>query len=403
MRMEKIRNTYIIDPVCVQEQGHNFTAIKRYAHYLNKMDKEVICVVGKALPERLIAEDPDISWKRFFSHYYIQFIPLETLDEKSQKIKTLNGSQRCKYLEELSQQEFSKFSNEFNLSHSDTVFYPSVDYFSLIALVNFLKRTKPSQAPHFFIRWIAVMEHNMCNCDKKLEGLLDDLYTLKNDGHRITHSCESSSYAKYLSNHIKEDVVVTPTLVSGDLLKYPYNETFTISFPGAGRLDKGFSRIEKIIDLLNVHVPVKAIAQMLSGAEFESAKQTIRSMINDSRLVLLPAGISENVMKNVFASSNLVVAPYDKKVYELRSSAIVAETAMYGRPIVATPDCGFSKEIKELGLGDLAETDDEIVTSVINYTAKSYEELSYESGKIRDIFDSFTATSYERFFGELTE
>lgn len=390
-------SVYILDPVCIQEKGHNLTAIKRYGSFLYELKKETIfLVISKYLQNALLSKTTGINVDRFFSNYYPDFIPLTNVE----KIPGNNSSYKTEILN-LAIHEMQHFFNKYKPCSKDTIFYPSIDYFSLAAIINFLETNYQSYLCKFIFRFIGVMEYDLYDLGISLSELLTRLGSLiSNKKINAKISTESDTMADYIKDHIKQDVVITPTLVSHDYLAYPKNSKYTIVFPGSARRDKGFDRIESILyecEALGLH-NYKAIVQLLPPSELELFSNHALGLVRNAKVTLLPCTLSENEIKELFAMADIVVAPYDKNVYRYRSSAIMAEAATYGRPIIASKDCGFSDQISRYKLGRLADSDEEFARGITYFFSKGDEFREDFGKKARNNFLKLESDSYTKLF-----
>jgi glycosyltransferase involved in cell wall biosynthesis len=391
--------TYILDPVCIQVFGHNLTAMRRYGMFLNETKKgKIFLLVSKHLNREFFgAVCPDIKIDSFFSHYYPDFIPIEGerkfLDENKDSSSLIF---------DLAIQDFYKFINKYQPTENDTVFYPSIDYYSLYSLIRYVENNSSVCLPNFVIRFIGVMEYDHYKCGTSLEDLLKKLACLmQNKIVRVKISAESESMAKFIGKYIDYKIVITPTLVNNQMLEYPENDLFTMVFPGAGRRDKGFDRIESILDnfeRISGSQSYRAIIQMLSPNELKYFSSSALNLVKNSRVVLLPCSLDDVEIVELFRLADLIVAPYDKNIYKYRSSAIMAESAIFGRPIVASDRCGFSVQVERYNLGLLAEDNQDFAKKIISFFLMSVDERRNYGRRARESFIEFSKCSYNDLF-----
>lgn len=390
---------YIVDPVCVQSLGHNLTAIKRYGNLIKEIKKEtVFLLTSRFLSEDLrISGDLGIFFEGFFSHYYPDFISINGAN-----VYCNGESGLKKNLGELASKELMQFFEKFSPNKNDTIFYPSIDYFSLFALVQFLETTPSERIPKIIIRFIGVMEYDLYKTGVTLVNLLEKIrFSISEKNIKIKFSAESGIMAKHIEDITGQYVEVTPTLVSHDALSQNKNDVFTIVFPGSARRDKGFDRIASILDCLDKKNPSKkyrAIVQLLPPSELKHFGGHALELVKNSKVTLLPCSLDEAEILDLFKISDLVVAPYDPNVYKYRSSAIMAEAATYGRPIVASKNCGFSDQIEKYGLGLLAESDADFSEKIDFFREMQDSERESYAHKVREKFMQFMQSSYINLF-----
>lgn len=393
---------YILDPVCVKEAGHNLVALRRYENYLkNNHSVDVVSIANKHLPRKLLNEESGNGIVRFFSHYYNKQIPINSIE-----LDKIDGDDAFIHSEisKAASVDVFRLIEEYKISASDVIFYPSIDYFSIIGLLNYLKKANPQKAPRFIFRWIGVMEYRMLSVGPVLTDLLHEIA-----GHSkefdISHTAESDIHADWLSKYLEAKIIVTPTLATNSFQKYPNNQNFTLSFPGSSRRDKGFDRLASIFHALENKKPsfeFRAYVQLLQRNESKYYSGHSQQLTKNSKVILLPTSMSDHQIDSYIASSDIVVLPYDAEVYKFRSSAIMAEAAMIGRYIIASDECGFSSDIVNKNLGTIAHTDDDFAEKILLFAALSREEKSKKSMKNNKSFSKYISSSYKDLFGELS-
>jgi len=391
--------TFIIDPVCIHDSGHNLTAAKRYGHMARKISKDkAVLLVSRLLNENLTnSEDSEIYFDCFFSHYYPDFIPIKGAE------KFLNKRGELKLdIGALAAKELNQFFDKYSPNQRDTLFYPSIDYFSLISLIDFLDKTSSTDLPKIIIRFIGVMEYDHYKTGISLENILEKIRKLINTkGLNIKFSAESSIMANHIENIINQKVEITPTLVSNNALKHIESDVFTIIFPGSARRDKGFDRISSILnnfERINSEKKYRAIIQLLPPSELKHFGNHALELVKNGKVTLLPCSLDESEIINLFQISDIVVAPYDRKVYKYRSSAIMAESAIYCRPIVASSHCGFSDQIEKYKLGFLAESDADFAEKIEIFRSMPITVRRAYAQKARENFLRFSQNAYTSLF-----
>lgn len=390
---------YILDPVCAQELGHNISALVRYKELLNGFGIECVPVVSDAIDYLTAKKYLGENVKKYFFHYYHKLIEVKLPADYLRNIPSEEDG-FLEYLSSRAAKDLAEFIKVNDVGSKDTLFYPSVDYYSIKALLSLLENKRIKAFPRVVIRWIGVMENNPYRDPEGLELLLKRLGNVSKE-RSVRHTAESKVYAEYLMQYINEPVSTTPTLVSADKIPFQEKECFTIAFPGSGRRDKGFDRIGSILDILRSKYGlsnINAVVQMLPPGELKHFHRAARDLVRKSEVTMLPSSISMDDMHRVISISDLVVIPYDKAVYRFRSSAVMAESAMYGRALVASSNCGFSEEVEKFKLGYLAETDEEFAEKIAWYSTLESSERIRLISNARKGFSKYTKKSYSELF-----
>lgn len=401
----------ICDPACVQRLGHNLVAATRYAKHLSAYSKSIEIFAGISL-----ATDPETSnsnsicLNKHYSHYYAKAIPvpLDVRDLVGAKLSNSSAEEAHELAKVTAISELQAVIAKAKKHRKSALFFPSVDYYSLCAITHAVKYVSaPAGSLHVFIRFIGVMENTMYsqNSNESLAALLIELAQAseKNAIH-FCYSAESTALALKMEALLKRDIMITPTLVEEELMSNSRSKKFTFCFPGSARVDKGFNRIEKILMHIDKRFPFldyKVYLQSLPPREIVSHYNAKRSLYKNSRVNAYPASVSQATLEQYIQNSHLVVMPYCPRSYKERSSAMMAESACYGRQIVASSNCGFSDQVNQLGIGLTCETDEEIAEAIINFALMDRDTLNQRALRARNNYLDFARTSYSQYFSPM--
>ncbi|MEM1686743.1 MAG: glycosyltransferase, partial [Candidatus Aenigmatarchaeota archaeon] len=395
----------IVDPVCANKYGHNLHAIRRYSNYLQRYfnGSEVVALVSKYL--ELNGIDTSVI-KPILNFYYHPIIKIDNNCAKIEaEIESSLPIEDLHFLQiEKAKKDVFMFHEEYDLSNNDIVFYPSIDYYSIIGLLNYLDKTKPSLSPKYILRWISVMEHNSF-LPIKIESIFEKIRLKKCEGFKIINSAESIPYAKYLASYFQEPIIVTPTLIEEEFFDYESDKKyFRISFPGSGRPDKGIEKIPDILDNLeslgvkNIRVDLQFPDPLTLNALFHK----ILNLCQKSYVELQPFIISSESIMNNLRRADCVVLPYISDVYKYRSSAFVAECGVIGRPIVCSKGCGFSDEVEYFKIGFTAETPSEFAERIYELYSTPLEQRIITYKHTSYIYRKYIESCYRLLFMEVS-
>jgi glycosyltransferase involved in cell wall biosynthesis len=133
-------------------------------------------------------------------------------------------------------------------------------------------------------------------------------------------------------------------------------EQFNVFAPGSGRPDKGFYRLAAICRHLSDSMsrPFTLYAQDMPVYRYQKLPSSVSLPVDVPEVVMLPSALPTTSLIALMQASHVVILPYESSVYQYRSSAIMADAACTGRPIVASGGCGFSEDIERFDLGFLA-------------------------------------------------
>lgn len=405
---EAPRHIALCDPVCVQSIGHNLAAVNRYSSFLEQLGLSVEAHVSRLIQYDSAAETR-LKTNGSFSHYYSSSIQVSTLenDNLSKAINAETAIGLDTLARRTAEAELEEVINKIGEVESPGLFYPSIDFYSLGALVTLLeKNTDRPSLPTFYIRWIGVME-NICygrDAGTELPALCKRLSTLQSGDHaaRVRHSAECPSYAAQLEQLLGCRVSITPTLVNEPYIEPRRSEDkFVIAFPGSARIDKGFDRIHDILrefEKICTGLDFTAYIQLLGRNELMHYFNTARDLLRNPRVRCFPAQVSQQELTDYIGESHLLVTPYSSEIYKYRSSAIMAEGACLGRQVVASAGCGFSKEILDLGIGMICTSDVEFAEAIYMYSQASQDEMRNKTLSARKRYQDYIQQSYRHFF-----
>jgi glycosyltransferase involved in cell wall biosynthesis len=391
------RKVFLLDPVCVQEKGHNLTALTRYARLLDAKGHQTTCFVSRHLG----TVSSKISLKRIFNHYYPNELKIDT--SPNIKLPSNKGQPLDLYLRGLAKDDLRALLKTVKPGPGDIIFYPSIDYYSARAVVDLLSDEPEllNRNSWLIIRWIAVMENNSVVGSSELLTVLSKLREL---GKRlnIKHTAESSIYAKFLANRLDADVSVTLTVCDEvEDIEISTPDYPTIIFPGSARRDKGFDRIANIlhkIEEINPELEYRAICQLPSADELGLYLAAAAELGRNPRVLFFPDTVSSETIAAIYRVADVVVLPYDPVVYQMRSSAVMSEALAFKKNIVASRNCGFSRELQSLADGYLAMTDHDFagkICEILSQPLSSRSQLAELASK--RYFTEINA-SYEKLF-----
>lgn len=362
---------FILDPTCINDYGHNFLAGVEIARVLSSrlLLPVFFCVSRLFRSARAGGLGENVSLEASFHHYYLREMPAAAdvvIDGDHDLL--LDCSQR-EYLARrnaIAVRDLERLLDTRSISSSDIIFYPNIDFVSLSALVCVLRSRGLSEFPRLAIRFIGVFEYPSELETVSLESLIGALLQFASAGLRLVLSAESVVLARRLQDLYGITVRQIPTLSGVCFQPLPAAEVIQLFVPGSGRPDKGFFRIASICRELSrvLSVPFLLLAQDMPVYRYGQMSSADLLPIDSPEVVLLPSSLSDNCLYSLMKSSHIILLPYDKKVYQLRSSAIMADAACMGRPLVASDCCGFSADIARFSLGSLANSDSEFARRV---------------------------------------
>ncbi|MGN8097863.1 glycosyltransferase [Methylobacterium sp. 22177] len=332
-----------------------------YRRLLENHADEIICLASKYLDKGIATE---AKFELFFEFYYNEFI--RALPAPQDPVGIVDTHRRRATL---ASQDIIKLFNDFDLGPSDTIFFPSTDFYSLVGLESCKSFFQNHNSPKLLLRFIGVMEAASSAFRRPLEVAMMYIRSMKDAGCRISLSAETPVYADWLAEQLDQYVSVTPYGEVRDPVPLQEHRIFHVICPGSARFDKGFLHLEEIFSKIRIRDPdinITFSTQSLTDAEVVHHQNYMSKLYAIPGVKIFPSILENKTMDDLYASSDMMLLPYDAEVYKYRGSAVLMEAATIGRPVVATDNVGFSEQVRYYGMGSLCQDNDSIVAEIIN-------------------------------------
>jgi glycosyltransferase involved in cell wall biosynthesis len=268
-------------------------------------------------------------------------------------------------------EDLQKVLSQLNVSSLDTICYPSIDFYSLLALVESIDDLRAAGSPRLLIRLIGVMETaSTTRYEKPMNVVLALLSRLLEAGLPIRLAAETPRYAEYLAIQLKQSVAVTAHIDMREQAHLPDSEDFTVICPGSARFDKGFLNLVDIFSTVRARDPEMRIrfrTQILTDRDLKHHMDYLAKLYSIPGTTVLPSQLSAEALASVYKDADLVLLPYAQDVYYLRGSAVLIEAAMSGRHCLALEGSAFIDQMTYFGLGtscrNLADMAEKIIAA----------------------------------------
>lgn len=387
----------VVDPVCAQLQGHNLTSLKIFQKYLASLRPEatVSCVASRNLAPELANRDAIHAHFNFYYHNRMKLSdpsgrPIDAVDAFDEEDQ-----------EGLAIEDFKSLREEYDLDNGDAIFFPSVDFYGALGALQLLEAYAPADAPSLYLRFIGVMEYASSAYADPQRELLRRVRRAMSKGYRVKIAAEASPYAAKLSRLLKTVVAVTPVPSNQSLVPLPEDGPFTVISPGSGRADKGFNLLPQIISILRQRYPalyIRFIAQNLPSWELKHHLNAASQLYAMPGVSLRNSSIDFSEMDEIFRSSHVVLMPYSEHIYALRSSAILTESAGYGRLVVTSTGTGFENDVRYFCMGRVCRTPEEYAEAIADYAQMPRRDLEQLSAQASRRYSIMCAAEYEDWF-----
>ncbi|WP_157861892.1 glycosyltransferase [Methylobacterium sp. Leaf361] len=324
---------------------------------------EVICLASRYLDANIARQD---SLQQFFEFYYNEFIRVLPTSQDPVGISDTHKKRSA-----LAAQDIARLFNDYSLTSSDILFFPSTDFYSLVGLETCKNLFQRPDSPKLLLRFIGVMESASSAFRKPIDVALMYIRSIKDAGCKVSLSAETPVYADWLAEQLDQYVSVTPYGEVRDPIPLRTGKAFHVICPGSARFDKGFLRLEEIFSKIRIRDPdikITFSTQSLVDTEVVHHQTYITKIYAIPGVNILPSMLDNETMDELYASSDIMLLPYDTEIYKYRGSAVLMESATIGRPVVATDNVGFSEQIRYYGMGSLCKDNDEMVSNIITYS-----------------------------------
>lgn len=362
---------FILDPTCINKYGHNYISGLRFARHLHQSLKmPVFFCVSKLFGELPLSElDGSTIVLKSFRHYFIKEMPLPgevVIDHWHSQLLEANSHEYYLTRSEAAFLDLKQLFDSSSINQDDVVFFPNVDIVVLAALCDLIRVYGIQRMPRIALRFIGVLENNDSFERLSLSTLMCMLARYSESDLKVTFSAESSVLAHRLAALYGVPFTQTPTLSDVEFSSISPNPPINIVAPGSGRPDKGFFRLAPICRALEdvMPCPFTVFAQDMPPYRYRHLSPGTTLPIDQPEIVMLPYSLPESDLLALIQKAHIILLPYDPSVYRYRSSAIMAEAACAGRPMVASAGCGFSADISRFNLGLLARTNKEYADQV---------------------------------------
>jgi glycosyltransferase involved in cell wall biosynthesis len=363
---------FICDPVCVQPLGHNVLALSYFSKAFVHLFDKVVPLCCRLLPKKTVEAYGFAPRYGFYYHDYINVLESDHAVEHS-----LNGY--ADPLEAEATKDAIDLLAEYEIDADDTLFFPSLDIYGVIGLLNALSGRPPRLQPRIFLRFIGVMENASHTYRDPEKELVRRLVIARTEGCRLALSAETPRLADRLAEMLNVPVAVTPYPAIGEAFPYPKVGPMICFCPGSSRFDKGFLDLKALFYSVRERDPdltIQFVMQSLPERESGTLQKYISQIYALPGVELLPSMISEEEMLKQYKRASVVLLPYDNTIYKWRGSAALMEAACFGRPVVSLDEMAFCDQIRYYGLGTVCTSISAMADTVLELAKMSRDTLA---------------------------
>jgi len=356
----------ICDPVCALPYGHNLAAMQNFRRFLGNQYEEIICVGSSYIPDA-IAEKANID--RGFGYYYHDVLPLPTgISDDDISISHAEKVTRAKA-------DLVALLIRLKVESTDTICYPSADFYSLFALAESIGELHQCGGPKILLRLIGVMEAAAsAKYARPLAVALTLINRLCASGIPVRLAAETPRYAEYLSVQLDRAVAVAPNIELFDQVALPAGDHFTVICPGSARYDKGFLYLVELFQSVRQQDPelrIRFRTQTLPDRDLRHQLSYLTKLYSIPGTTILPSQISAEEVRRMYEESDLVLLPYAHEVYAFRGSAVMIEATCIGRHCLALDGPAFIDQMRYFGTGTVCASVSDMASKIVTFSKLS--------------------------------
>ena len=157
-------------------------------------------------------------------------------------------------------------------------------------------------------------------------------------------------------------------------------------FPGGTRKEKGFALSTGACALLandpDLRLRLRARIDRVSGKDLEDALQSMTAEVG-TKVDILGDDMSDDEFIDMIRTADIVVIPYLSEAFRRRTSGILVDAFLLGKPVVVLKNTWLSDIVKAGHIGLCADPDPAALASAVREVAKRYDEFLPGVAKVR--------------------
>lgn len=379
----------ICDPVCVFPYGHNVAAMDNFKQFLGKYFDKVVSLGCGRLPQDIASRFGIIP---SFEYYYNDVMPLQDNDVASAPPCTHDQKAAA------AKEDIARVLKQLQVSGKDTICYPSIDFYSLLALTESIEALRRAGSPKLLIRMIGVMEAaSSGKYSKPLTVTIALLNRLQEAGLPLRLAAETPRYAEYLAVQLNRPVAVAANIETREQAPLPKTENFTVICPGSARYDKGFLDLVELFSSVRQADPemrIRFVTQNLPDRDLKHQIDYLVRLYAVPGTSILPSQLSPHELEKLYKNADLVLLPYARDVYEFRGSAVMIEAMMCGRHCLAFEGPAFVDQMRYFGAGTACASIPDMAEKVLAISKEARLSRQAQATQTRDRFTRDLISSY---------
>ncbi len=154
----------------------------------------------------------------------------------------------------------------------------------------------------------------------------------------------------------------------------PASDPMTVLFPGGMLADKGFDLTAACVNLLkDVPENLQCIVRARAGRRPDPAMQRALESIESQRAIVSKEDMNDEAFAQFLSGADIVVLPYRASGFSERTSGLLIDTMLLGRPVVVLNGTWLSDVVDKGGFGVVAKDSTDDLAAAIRRIAKAYD------------------------------
>ena len=374
---------FIADHLAVADMGHNLEVCTRFASLLAPSFSNVL-VLAPNVEGQQTKTTSDVHRVLYYPYLGVNGLPgwrgLSWIRRLYKVMLTAANIPPFVHTRRCASRNWRAVFRDYGISSSDVVFLPSADYYGLTSLAEVVRSLPDDRHPSVVARFIGVSEQPSYSPLAK-GSIYSALMQLSND-RSFLFMAETLTLKDYLAEQ-GVDCVYMPLPLSHDLRQLHQFQVHTIGCLGSARADKGYFRINSIVEALR-DVSPSLIFRLQASADKTHSAYT-RVLANYENVRLLPAKLSRQELDEEVVASGILLLPYDREIYARRGSAMLEEGTSSGALLVVPEGTGLAREVRHYGNGVVVEGDG-YAESIMKIRGLSKEEIHARASASRELY-----------------
>lgn len=151
-------------------------------------------------------------------------------------------------------------------------------------------------------------------------------------------------------------------------LKQPVN----VVFPGAVRLEKGFALAVEVAELLQPHDGYDVCVRARVSGRVGEPIPSLMKRLAESGARMESEDLDDSQFVEFLEAGDIIVCPYSKQAFAGRTSGLVIDSMLLGRPVVALQETWLGDLIEQSGIGCAVAPTSEAILDGIREIANNY-------------------------------